>query len=84
MTPDTSPIAEDVVKLIVTAGQAGSVDIGVVEVDVPVNIEDGNVVTESGGAHARVLQDPDHCVLLMRMLFWGIETRGIPFSHSNL
>ena len=65
MTSDTSAIAEDVVKLVVTAGQTGSVDIGVVEADVSVNIEDGNVVTESGGAHSRVLQNPDNCVLFM-------------------
>jgi len=56
----------------------------VIDVDVSVHIEDGKVITESGGAHSRVLQDPDHCVLFMSLLFWSIEARCIPFSNSHL
>ena len=74
VTPDPGPIAEDVVKLVVTRGQTSSVDVGMVDVDVSVSVEDGDVVAESGGAHAGVLEDPDHGVLLMSLLLRSIET----------
>jgi len=80
---DPGPVAEDVVELVVTRGHAGGVDVGVVQVDVPVHSEERDVVTQSGGAHAGVLQDPHNGVLLMLLLLWGIESRGIPFSNSD-
>ena len=80
---DTSSIAEDVVELVVTRWQAGGVDIRVVQVDVPVHGEEGEVVTQSGGAHAGVLQDPDNSVLLVLVLLWGIKSRSIPFTNSH-
>ena len=83
MTADTCPIAEDVVKLVVAGGQAGGVDVGVVDVDVPVHVEDGNVVAQSGGAHAGVLEDPDHGVLLVLLLLGSIEPGGVPLTHSH-
>ena len=84
VTPDPGTIAEDVVKLVVTGWKTSGVDVGMVDVDVSVSVEDGDVVAESGGAHAGVLEDPDHGVLLVSLLLWSIETRGIPLSYSHL
>jgi len=83
MASDSCAIAEDVVELVVTGGQTGGVDVGVVQVDVPVDSEESDVVAESGGAHARVLQDPDDGVLLVLLLLGGIESRCIPFTNSH-
>jgi len=55
----------------------------VVQVDVPVHSEESDVVTQSGGAHAGVLQDPHNSVLFVLLLLWSVESRGIPFSNSD-
>jgi len=82
-TPHTCAIAELVVKLVSTGWETSSVHIRMVEVDISVNIEDSKVIAETSIAHLGVLQDPGHCVLLMRLNFRGIKTRGIVFSNSD-
>ena len=82
-TPHTRAIAELVVKLVSTGWETSSVHIRMVEVDISVNIEDSKVIAETSIAHLWVLQDPGHCVFLMRLNFRGIKTRGIVFSYSD-
>jgi len=76
-------ICEDVIKLIVTRWQTSGVHIRVIEADVPVHGEEGDVVTEPGQGHGGVLEDPDHCVLLVTLLLRGIEATGIPLTNSH-
>ena len=80
---DTRSITEDVVELIVTRWQAGGVDIWVVQVNISVSIEEGNVIAESSSSKLWVLENPDNCVLLMVESFRRVETTSIPFSNSN-
>merc|ERR1719333_1484700 len=82
----TSPcaVSEDVIKLIVTRWQTRGVHIRVIEADVPVHSEEGDVVTEPGEGHGGVLEDPDHCVLLVTLLLGGIEATGVPLTNSHL
>jgi len=84
VTSHPCAICEDVIKLIVTRGQTRGVDIRVIEADVPVHGEEGDVVTEPGQGHGGVLEDPDHCVLLMTLLLRGIEATGVPLTNSHL
>jgi len=81
--PGASAILECVRELVHRGRKAGSVDIGVAQVDVLVHKEDGQVIAESGVAHEGVLQDPGDCVFLMSEGFWGIESTGIIFSNSH-
>jgi len=84
VAPHPCAICEDVIKLIVTRWQTRGVHIRVIEADVPVHSEEGDVVTEPGEGHGGVLEDPDHCVLLMTLLLRGIEATGVPLTNSHL
>ena len=72
------------VEHVVAGGQAGRVDVGVAEVDVPVGVEESDVVAESAGGELRMLQDPDDGVLLVVELLGAVEAAGVPLSHSGL
>ena len=78
------PVGKDVIKLVVAGWKTGGVDIGVGEVDVPVHGEEGDVVAEPGQGHGGVLEDPDHCVLLVTLLLGSVEAAGVPLTHSHL
>jgi len=82
-TSHTGSITELEVKLIIAGGIARRVDIGMVEVDVPVHIEDCQIVAESRVAHLGMLQDPCYSVLLMVLSFRVVEAAGIVFSNSD-
>ena len=72
------------VEHVVAGGQAGRVDVGVAEIDVPVGVEEGDVAAESAGGELRVLQDPDDGVLLVVELLGVVEPASVPLSHSGL
>jgi len=80
----SGPVREQVVELVVASWQADGINVRVVEVDVSVNVEDGEVVVQPGEAHLGVLQDPGDGVLLVLVNFGGIETCGVPLSDSDL
>ena len=50
----------------------------------PVRVEESDVIAESAGAELRVLEEPDHCVLLVIELLRGIEAASVPLTHSHL
>jgi len=81
--PCAGAILEGVRKLFLRRRKTGSVDVGVVQVDVLVNKEDGKVIAESGIAHERVLEDPSDSVFFMSEGLWGVETTGIIFTNSH-
>ena len=83
VTPHTSPVTEQEVELVVTGGQAGRVDVGTVEADVSVHVEDGEVVVQPGETHVGVLQDPRDGVLLVVDLLGGVEATGVPLTNSD-
>ena len=82
VTPAPGTIAEDVVKLVVTGGQTGGVDVGEAQVNVPVSVEKGDVIAQSSLVELRMFQDSDDSVLFMVELFRTIKTTGIPFSNT--
>merc|ERR1719297_644366 len=84
VAPDSGPVGKDVIKLVVAGWQTGGVDIRVGEVDVPVDGEEGDVVAEPGQGHGRVLEDPDHGVLLVTLLLRSVKAAGVPLTHSHL
>jgi len=82
--PYTSTVTELVVKLVVTRWQASSVHIRTVQVDIPVNIEDGNIVIKSARVELVVFKQSCDCVLLMLNFLWVIESTGIIFPNPHL
>ena len=81
---DTSSIAEDVVELVVTGGQAGRVHVGVGEdINVSVCVEDGEVVVETASVELRMFKDPDYGVLRVIKLLGPVEPASIPFSDTD-
>ena len=49
----------------------------------PVSVEESDVIAESASVELRVLEDPDHCVLLVVKLLRGIEATGVPLTNSH-
>lgn len=80
---NSGPIAEPIIKLVIAGRQTGGVDVGMVEVDVSVNIEDGEVVAESGVAHLGMLQNPCDCVLFVSLDLRRKEPGGVILSNSD-
>ena len=84
MAPHTSPVTEQEVELVVTGGQAGRVDVGTgVDLNVPLSVEDGDVVVQPAGVELGVLQDPRDGVLLVVDLLGGVEATGVPLTNSD-
>merc|ERR1719400_2942646 len=83
-TPHSSPVVELVAKLIPTRRETSCVHIWVVEVDVPVSVQDGNVVAQSSCIELRVLEKPDNSVLLVLRCLWGVEATGIVLANTDL
>ena len=50
----------------------------------PVSVEKSYVIAESAWAELRVLEDPDHGVLLVIKLLGSVEAAGVPLTHSHL
>jgi len=73
-----------VIKHVVTRWQTRGVHIGTAQVNVPVSVEESDVIAESASVELRVLEDPDHCVLLVVKLLRGIEATGVPLTNSHL
>jgi len=72
------------IKHVVTRWQTRGVHIGAAQVNVPVSVEQSDVIAESAGVELRMLEDPDHCVLLVVKLLGGIEATGVPLTNSHL
>jgi len=83
-TPHPGSVLELEVKLVSTGGETGSVHIRVVKVDVPVGVEDGDVIAKPASMELRVLEQPGDCVLLMVYCLRSIEAAGIIFAHTDL
>ena len=83
MTSDPGAVGEQEVELIVTGGKAGGVHVGVVEVDVSVCVEDGEVVVETISVKLRMFEDPDDGVLRVIELLRRLEAAGVPFSDTD-
>jgi len=79
-----STVIELVVKLVVTRWQASSVHIRTVQVDIPVHIEDSNIVIKPAGVELVVLEKPCDCILLVWDYLWVIESTGIILSNPHL
>ena len=80
----SSPVAEQEVELVVTGGQAGRVDVGAgVDLNVPLSVEDGDVVVQPAGVELGVLEDSGHGVLLVVYLLGGVEATGIPLANTD-
>merc|ERR1712130_435215 len=70
--------------MIPTRRETSCVHIWVVEVDVPVSVQDGNVVAQSSCIELRVLEKPDNSVLLVLRCLWGVEATGIVLANTDL
>merc|ERR1719412_2356266 len=84
VAPHAGPVTEQEVELVVTGGQAGGVHVGMVEADVPVHVQDSEVVVQPGEAHLGVLEDPGDGVLLVSLGLGSIEACGVPLTNSDL
>jgi len=82
--PHSGSVVELVAKLIPTRRQTSCVHIWLVEVDVPVSVEDGNVVAQSSCIELRVLEKPDNSVLLVLHSLWVVEATGIVLTNTDL
>ncbi len=82
--PRAAPVVEPEVELVVAGGQADGVDGGGGEVDDLVDGENGEVVVEAGEVEARMLDELDDGVLLVRHALGRIEAAGIVLAHSHL
>merc|ERR1719278_818867 len=84
VAPHTSPVTEQEVELVVTGGQTGRVHVGAgVDLDVPLSVEDGDVVVQSARVELGVLEDPGDGVLLVVDLLGGVEATGVPLANTN-
>jgi len=91
MTPDTGAVTELVAELVPAGGEAGSVDVLVVEVDPLAQSQHGQVVTETFGIVPGVDDGTQHVVLLMSVLLatlfrlWAaVITLAVPLELSLL
>merc|ERR1712020_864336 len=90
LSPSSQPashpgsVVELVAKLVSTRRQASCVHIRLVQVDVAVSVEDGNVVAQSSCIELRVLQKPHNSVLLVLDSLWGVEATGIVLADTDL
>ena len=79
-----STVVELVAKLILAGRQASRVHIWLVQVNVTVGVQDGNVVAQSSLIELRVLETPDNIVLIMPAGFWGVEATGVILTNTDL
>ena len=83
MTSDTGTVGEEEVELVVAGGEAGGVDVGVVEADVSVCVEDGEVIVQTAGIELRMFEDPDDGVLRVIELLGRLEATSVPLSNTD-
>ena len=70
--------------MVVAAGEASCVHAGAAHVDGLLQGEDGEVMVESVGLKARVLEDLDDGVLLVLEPLRGVEPRRVVLSNADL
>ena len=82
--PQPGAVAEGVAELVPAGGQTGRVDVGLVEVDGVLCVQDGDVIAQSAGVELWVLEQPHHGVLLVVHGLRGVEATGVILSYTDL
>jgi len=77
------PVPEAEIELFLAGGQTDRVHRRAGQVDVLVELEDGDVVMEAGGMEVRVSDDVAHGVFAVFHRLRGIEPADIVFAHSH-
>ena len=80
----SGPVVELVAKLVATRGQARGVHVRLVQVDVTICVNDGNVVAQPPSIELRMGQNPSNSVLLMSDGLWRREPTGVILANSDL
>jgi len=83
VTSDPGTVGEEEVELVVARGEAGRVDVGVVEADVSVCVEDGEIIVQTASIELRMFEDPDDGVLRVIELLGRLEATGVPLSNTD-
>ena len=78
------PVVELVAKLVATRGQARGIHVRLVQVDVTICVNDGNVVAQPPSIELRMGQNPSNSVLLMSDGLWRREPTGVILANSDL
>ena len=83
VTSDPGTVGEEEVELVVARGEAGRVDVGVVEADVSVCVEDGEIIVQTASIELRMFEDPDDGVLRVIELLGRLEATSVPLSNTD-
>ena len=78
------PVVELVAKLVATRGQARGIHVRLVQVDVTICVNDGNVVAQPPSIELRMGQNPSNSVLLMSESLWRREPTRVILANSDL
>ena len=76
-------VVELVAKLVSAGWQACGVHVRLVQVDVPVRVKQRNVVAQPSCVELRVLEQPDHGVLLVLDGLWGVEAACVVLANTD-
>ena len=76
-------VVELVAELVSAGWQARSVHVRLVQVDVPVRVKERNVVAQPSCVELRVLEQPDHGVLLVLDGLWGVEAACVVLANTD-
>ena len=76
-------VVELVAKLVSAGWQARGVHVRLVQVDVPVRVKQRNVVAQPSCVELRVLEQPDHGVLLVLDGLWGVEAACVVLANTD-
>jgi len=80
----SGPVVELVAKLVATRGQARGIHVRLVQVDVTICVNDGNVVAQPPSIELRMGQNPSNSVLLMSDGLWRREPTRVILANSDL
>jgi len=76
-------VVELVAELVSAGWQARGVHVRLVQVDVPVRVKERNVVAQPSCVELRVLEQPDHGVLLVLDSLWGVEAACVVLANTD-
>ena len=76
-------VVELVAELVSAGWQARGVHVRLVQVDVPVRVKERNVVAQPSCVELRVLEQPDHGVLLVLDGLWGVEAACVVLANTD-
>ena len=80
----SGPVVELVAKLVATRGQARGIHVRLVQVDVTICVNDGNVVAQPPSIELRMGQNPSNCVLLVSHGLRRREPTRVILANSDL